>query len=87
MALASAMPSVRTGSERSVMTTIAPWVPIGFLNTGFHFPETLAYRDEIVERFGLKLREMSPSMPRDQFAREHGLKLGSPVDWQKFAAS
>ncbi len=58
-----------------MLMTIAPWVPIVFLNTGFHFPETLAYRDEIVERFGLKLREISPSMPRDQFAQEHGLDL------------
>src|SRR5262245_1268205 len=58
-----------------MLTTIAPWVPIVFLNTGFHFPETLAYRDEIVGRFDLKLREMSPSMPRHQFAREHGLDL------------
>jgi len=58
-----------------MLTTIAPWVPIVFLNTGFHFPETLDYRDEIVSRFGLKLREVGPSMPRDEFARSHGLDL------------
>ena len=27
--------------------------PIVFVDTGQHFPETLAYRDELVERFGL----------------------------------
>jgi len=58
-----------------MLTSIAPWVPVVFLNTGFHFPETIAYRDEIVARFGLNLREIGPSMPRDEFARTHGLDL------------
>ena len=58
-----------------MLTEIAPWVPIVFLNTGFHFPETLAYRDDVVARFGLKLKEMPPSMPREEFARRHGLDL------------
>src|ERR1700747_2747548 len=58
-----------------MLTTISPSVPVVFLNTGFHFPETLPYRDEIVSRFGLNLREMTPSMPREEFARTHGLDL------------
>jgi phosphoadenosine phosphosulfate reductase len=58
-----------------MLTTIAPWVPVVFLNTGFHFPETLAYRDEIVRRFGIALRDVTPAMPREQFAAEHGLDL------------
>ena len=31
----------------------APDMPIYFLDTGKHFPETLAYRDDLKERFGL----------------------------------
>ena len=58
-----------------MLTTIAPWVPVVFLNTGFHFPETLAYRDDIVRRFGIRLRDLTPAMPRDQFAAEHGVDL------------
>ncbi len=58
-----------------VLTTIAPWVPVVFLETGFHFPETLAYRDEIVARYGLNLRETRAAMPREEFARRHGLDL------------
>jgi phosphoadenosine phosphosulfate reductase len=58
-----------------MLTTIAPWVPVVFLNTGFHFPETLAYRDDIVRRFGIPLRDVTPAMPREQFAAEHGLDL------------
>jgi phosphoadenosine phosphosulfate reductase len=54
---------------------IAPEVPVVFINTGFHFPETLAYRDEIVSRFGLRLVELEPIMPRAEFAERHGLDL------------
>src|SRR3990172_9247791 len=58
-----------------MLTTIAPRVPIVFLDTGFHFPETLAYRDEVVRRFGLNLREVRPRMLREEFAAKHGLDL------------
>ena len=58
-----------------MLRDIAPEVPVVFINTGFHFPETLAYRDEIERRFGIKLLELLPIMPREQFAAEHGLDL------------
>jgi phosphoadenosine phosphosulfate reductase len=58
-----------------MLTIIAPWVPIVFLETGFHFPETLAYRDEIVARYGLNVRERRSAMRREEFARLHGLDL------------
>jgi len=58
-----------------MLSSIAPWVPIIFLETGFHFPQTLAYRDEIVARYGLNLREIRAAMPREEFARVHGLDL------------
>lgn len=31
-----------------------------FLNTGFHFPETISFRDKIVEHLGLKLINVRP---------------------------
>jgi phosphoadenosine phosphosulfate reductase len=58
-----------------MLTRIAPTAPIVFINTGFHFPETLAYRDELVRRFGFNLVELHPVMPREEFARTHGLDL------------
>jgi phosphoadenosine phosphosulfate reductase len=58
-----------------MLRTIAPEVPVVFIDTGFHFPETLAYRDEIRRRFGIELVELQPIMPRDQFAAQHGLDL------------
>lgn len=58
-----------------MLQQIAPQVPIVFINTGFHFPETLAYRDEIVRRLGLNLVELQPIMPRPEFAERYGLDL------------
>ncbi len=58
-----------------MLRSIAPDVPVVFINTGFHFPETLAYRDEITQRFGLKLVELHPIMPREEFATHYGLDL------------
>ncbi|MEJ8574389.1 phosphoadenylyl-sulfate reductase [Microbaculum marinum] len=36
-----------------LVSRIAPDTPVIFLETGKHFPETLAYREELVERLGL----------------------------------
>ena len=58
-----------------MLRDIAPEVPVVFIDTGFHFPETLAYRDEIRRRFDLPLVELQPIMPRAEFAATHGLDL------------
>lgn len=46
------------GSESVVLlhlvAAIEPALPVIFLDTGRHFPETLAYRDQLVEQLGLK---------------------------------
>ena len=39
-------------------------IPIYFLETGFHFPETRAYRDEISTRLGLNLINLESSVPK-----------------------
>jgi phosphoadenosine phosphosulfate reductase len=39
---------------------IAPDAPVLFLDTGYHFPETLAYRDRIARRWGLNLINVLP---------------------------
>jgi phosphoadenosine phosphosulfate reductase len=35
-------------------------VPVLFLDTGFHFPETVAFKNGFVARYGLKLIELRP---------------------------
>lgn len=53
------------GAESAVLlhlvASIDPSVPVLFLDTGKHFPETLAYRDTLVQRLGLTdLRNLTP---------------------------
>ena len=46
------------GAESAVLlhlvATLNSQTRVVFLETGFHFPETLAYRDELIDRFGLE---------------------------------
>ena len=49
-----------------------PNLPILFLDTGYHFPETLLFRDQIVERWELNLHIIKPSnRVKDQGSRSH----------------
>ncbi len=38
-----------------ILSRFQPGIPVYFLNTGFHFPETMAFRHEIADRFGLRI--------------------------------
>lgn len=39
-----------------LLATTAPEVPVLFVDTGYHFPETLHFRDQLVALLGLTLR-------------------------------
>lgn len=46
----------------SLIAEVDPSLPIVFLETGMHFPQTLDYRDEVIERLGLtNVRNIAPS--------------------------
>ncbi len=49
-----------------------PKMTILFLDTGFHFPETLEFRDEIIEKFGLSVRSIKCRLGHDGFKKEYG---------------
>lgn len=73
------------GAESAVLlhliASIDRSVPVLFLETGKHFPETLAYRDEITERLGLtNLINLTPST--DELAKrdENGLRWSYDPD-------
>ncbi|MBU6281188.1 phosphoadenylyl-sulfate reductase [bacterium] len=55
-----------------MLRDIAPSTPILFIDTGYHFPETLAYRDRLVETFGFPVRNVRSAMPRAEFVARHG---------------
>ena len=46
----------------SLIADVKPDLPIIFLDTGMHFPQTLDYRDEVIERLGLTgVRNVQPN--------------------------
>ncbi|WP_258103317.1 phosphoadenylyl-sulfate reductase [Marinoscillum sp. MHG1-6] len=47
-----------------ILSRIDNTIPIYFLNTGYHFPETVAFKDQIGKEFGLNVQEVKSSMPR-----------------------
>jgi len=49
-----------------------PEMPVFFLNTGFHFPETLAFRDRLVREFGLDVHDLEAQGGTRRFQREYG---------------
>ncbi|QZD87645.1 phosphoadenylyl-sulfate reductase [Qipengyuania psychrotolerans] len=55
-------------------------IPVLFLDTGKHFPETLAYRDELTDRFGLNRVDLYPDLA-DLEARDNtGLRWSYDPD-------
>ena len=44
--------------------------PVYFLNTGFHFPETLEYKNRLTQLFGLKVIDVFSDVPRIQQRNE-----------------
>ena len=47
-----------------MLREVRPDIPVLFLDTFHHFPQTLAYRDEIAERWGLNLITLQAAAPR-----------------------
>lgn len=43
-----------SGALLHMISRVNPDVPIFFLETGFHFPETIQYKEDLVRQFGLK---------------------------------
>jgi phosphoadenosine phosphosulfate reductase len=48
-----------------VVTRVVPDVDVVFLDTGYHFPETLAYLDLVRDRYDLRLRVLAPETGPD----------------------
>lgn len=55
-----------------LLSRFASEVPVLFLDTGFHFPETIAFKDRLAERLGLDVRELRPEMGHAGFLRRYG---------------
>ena len=73
------------GAESAVLlhliASVDPSVPVLFLETGKHFPETLAYRDDLVARLGLTdFRNLHPDLEELQAKDESGLRWSYDPD-------
>jgi phosphoadenosine phosphosulfate reductase len=73
------------GAESSVLlhlvARVDPATPVLFLETGKHFPETLAYRDMLVARLGLRdLRNLTPAPDVLAAKDESGLRWSYDPD-------
>jgi phosphoadenosine phosphosulfate reductase len=55
-----------------IVSKTVPKLPILFLDTGFHFPETLQFRDELIKRYKLNVVNVYPQVGHDKFIREYG---------------
>ena len=49
--------------------------PVIFLDTGFHFDETLRYRDELSLRLSLTVEIVKPEQDMASFVLEHGADI------------
>jgi phosphoadenosine phosphosulfate reductase len=55
-------------------------IPILFLDTGYHFAETYAYRDRMVREWGMNLFNLLPAKTVDEQESERGLLYRSAPD-------
>ena len=63
-----------------LISQIDPNVPVLFLDTGKHFPETLAYRDELTDRLGFRRIDLYPELADLKARDESGLRWSYDPD-------
>lgn len=64
-----------SGALLHLWSQVAKGLPVHFIDTGFLFDETLAYRDALAERLGLTLVILRPTLSREAFTARHGLTV------------
>src|SRR5262245_12015639 len=57
-----------------IISRIDKSIPIFFINTGYHFPETIAFKDRIAKLFELDVRNVFPLTPKSM-QKDHNGKL------------
>ncbi len=57
-----------------------PDIPVLFLETGYHFPETLAYRDKLTVEWGLNLRNLSAKQSVADQEKQFGILYQTAPD-------
>lgn len=61
-----------------IISTIRPEQPVHFIDTGYHFQETLKYKDYLIERFGLNVIDVTPDSQQHQVSLENEMWRTDP---------
>ncbi|MEM6260851.1 MAG: phosphoadenosine phosphosulfate reductase family protein, partial [Planctomycetota bacterium] len=68
--------STSFGAQSAVMIDLVtrhlPDIPVVFIDTGFHFPETYRFADELTARFNLNLKVYTPAISAAWMIQRHG---------------
>ena len=54
-----------------LLSKVKPGHPVHFIDTSYHFKETLEYRDKLVEQLGLKVVEVRAEAKKNKFTKEN----------------
>ena len=63
-----------------MLIELRPEIPVLFLDTGYHFAETYAYRDEMAAKLGLRLVNLQAARSVAEQEAEHGKLYASKPD-------
>ncbi len=55
-----------------VLSRIDKNIPIYFINTGFHFAETIQYKDQVTQLLGIKVVNLLPHVPKSMQTNASG---------------
>ncbi len=58
-----------------ILSRIDKTIPVFFINTGYHFPETIKFRDDVADKFGLNLIDAHPETPKNMQLNSSGRLL------------
>jgi phosphoadenosine phosphosulfate reductase len=67
--------SMGDGVLASLAASVVPGIEVVFLDTGYHFPETIGTRDAVAQVYDVKVRTMLPLLTVAQQDAEHGAEL------------
>jgi len=67
--------SMGDGVLASLAGSVAPGVDVLFLDTGYHFPETLGTRDAVAQVYDVRVRTVLPLLAVAEQDAEHGPEL------------
>ena len=79
--IASSSFGIESAALLHMISVAAPGLPIVFINTGFHFPETLTYKDQLADLLDLNIREVHPLESKDLFLANHGPQYETNPDF------